>query len=300
MGNYTTTNNQKQDAPAIEGVSENIPAADYHRSFGMTKSGLVMLHRSPAHFYHWLTSEPEPSTKAMSLGTVTHTLLFEPHKFEKETAIIPSDAPSKPTKAMLEAKKPSEESLAKIAWWEKFAKETEGKTLISEDELAQAKAMVSAVLSHEDIVPLLNHPSAKAEVSINATENVLGLDIPCKMRCDLLTEDGKTIVDLKTCEDASQDGFQRTFLNYGYWMQAAHYIATARLAGVPVERFVFVAVEKNAPHCVALYSVNADAFEKGFAIRKRLLEVYASCVASGKFPAYSKGMSNLTLPSWLN
>lgn len=300
MGNYTTTNSQKQDSAPIAGVTENVPAADYHRSFGMTKSGLMMLHKSPAHFYHWLTSEPEPSTKAMSLGTVTHTLLFEPHKFDSETAIIPADAPSKPTKAMLDAKKPSEETVAKIAWWAKFNEEVGDKTTISEAELEQAKSMVAAVRSHEDAIPLLDHPSAKAEVSISAVENVLGLEIPCKMRCDLLTEDGKTIVDLKTCEDASQNGFQRTFLSYGYWMQAAHYIATARLAGIPVERFVFIAAEKNPPYCVGLYSVKAEEFEKGFAIRKRLLEVYASCVATGKFPAYAKGFSNLTLPSWLS
>lgn len=299
MGNYTTDNNGKQDTAAFNGVA-TLDAADYHRSYGVTKSGLLMLQKSPAHYYHWLTSPPTESTAAMNKGTATHTLLFEPQKWDKEICVIPADAPSKPTKAMLDAKKPSEESLAKIAWWADFNEKNADKCIITADEEADARAMVDAVLKHEDILPLLHHPSAKAEVSITAIEEVDGLSIPCKMRCDLLTEDGKTIVDLKTAMDASQEGFAKAFFSRGYWMQAAHYIATARKAGVPVERFIFVAVESTAPYSVALYEMDAKSLEKSIAIRDRLLKVLAQCTATGKFPAYAKGINRLTMPPWIS
>jgi hypothetical protein len=159
--------------------------------------------------------------------------------------------------------------------------------------------MVNAVLNVEEVIQLMKHPSAKAEVSITAKEVIDGMQIDCKMRCDMLTEDGKTILDLKTCEDASYDEFSRSFMSNGYWMQAAHYIATARKAGVPVERFVFVAAEKHAPYIVSMYVLDDKSLERAFAIRERLLRILANCLKTGKFPA-NNGVSSLTMPFYIN
>lgn len=299
MGNYKTDDKTKQDKPLAVGIKQDVEAADYHRAIGITKSGLMMLRKSPAHYWNWLNSESEPSTQAMNLGTAAHTLLFEPERWAKDILITPDDAPKKPTKAQMEAKKPSEEAMASMAWWADFNKKSEGKCVINQEQMLQAKGIVSAVLGCEEILPLLKHPSAKTELSISAIETVEGIDIKCKMRCDMLTEDGKTILDLKTCVDSSYDEFSRSFMSMGYWMQAAHYIATARLAGIPVERFIFIAVEKEQPHCVSLYQLNNDSLQRAFAIRARLLKVLAQCTASGKYPA-SNGVSDLTMPFYIN
>ena len=299
MGNYKTDDNTKQDKPLAVGIQQNVDAPDYHRAIGITKSGLMMLRKSPAHYWNWLNSESTDSTQAMNLGTATHTLLFEPERWAKDIVIIPADAPKKATKAQIEAKKPSAEALASIEWWDNFKKQSEGKCIIDDEQFIQAKGMVNAVLSCEEVLPLLKHQSAKTELSISAIENINGIDIKCKMRCDLLTEDGKTILDLKTCMDSSYDEFSRTFMSQGYWMQAAHYIATARLAGIPVERFIFVAVEKEQPHCVSMYQLDDTSLARAFAIRERLLKVLAHCTANGKYPA-SNGVSNLTMPFYIN
>lgn len=300
MGNYQTTDNTKQDNASLPaGINLNIDAEQYHRTLGLTKSGLMALKKSPAHFWQWMTSSSEPSTQAMNLGTATHTLVFEPDKWEKEIVVIPEDAPKKPTAAQVKAKKPSEEALASTKWWAEFNKAAENKCIITQDQLIQAQGMAAAVHNYTDIEPLLNHPSAKAELSIMANEEVNGLQIACKMRCDLLTEDGKTIVDLKTCEDASPEGFSKSFMSLGYWMQAAHYIAVARRAGLPVERFVFVAVEKHLPYSVCLYELDADSLSKAFSIRQRLLETLANCIATGEYPSYSRGTHRLTMPHWI-
>ena len=299
MGNYTTNNGTKQDLPAFAGVQQDIDAVQYHRSMGLTKSGLLMLRKSPAHFWNWLNGEPTESTPAMNLGTATHTLLFEPHKWAKEILVIPEDAPKKPTSAQLKAEKPKPDTLAQIKWWEEFEALAAGKCLITQAQHEQAKGMVNAVLNVEEVIQLMKHPSAKAEVSITAKEVIDGMQIDCKMRCDMLTEDGKTILDLKTCEDASYDEFSRSFMSNGYWMQAAHYIATARKAGVPVERFVFVAAEKHAPYIVSMYVLDDKSLERAFAIRERLLRILANCLKTGKFPA-NNGVSSLTMPFYIN
>lgn len=300
MGSYKTTDNTKQDNASLPaGVNPNVDAEQYHRTLGLTKSGLMALKKSPAHFWQWMTSPSEPSTQAMNLGTATHTLVFEPHKWEKEIAVIPDDAPKKATAAQVKAKNPSAEALASITWWNEFNAKNEKKCIITQEQLLQAQGMATAVRNYADILPLLDHPTAKAELSIAANEDVRGLQIACKMRCDLLTMNDTVIVDLKTTEDASPEGFSKTFMSLGYWMQAAHYIATGRRAGLPIEKFVFVAVEKNPPYSVALYELDADSLSKAFSIRQRLLETLADCIATGEYPSYSRGTHRLTLPPWI-
>lgn len=299
MSNYGSTDG-KQDAPTPQqGVYDNIQADDYHRVLGLTKSGLMMLRKSPAHFWHWMSSPPSESTRAMNLGTATHTLVFEPHKWQDEITIIPDDAPKKPTSAQRNAKKPSEDALASIAWWDNFNANASGRAVITQEEEFQARAMAEAVRNHTEVLAWLSHPSAKAELSFIANERVNGLDIACKGRCDLVTMDGTIIVDLKTCEDASADVFGKSFMSFGYWMQASHYISIARKSGLPIERFIFVAVEKNPPFSVACYELDAQSLEKANAIRQRLLETLSDCIARNEFPTYQKGVTALSMPPWI-
>jgi exodeoxyribonuclease VIII len=160
--------------------------------------------------------------------------------------------------------------------------------------------MAAMVRGNKEVEPYLTHPSAKIETSIVSVEKVKGLDIVCKGRCDLITMDNTVIVDLKTTEDASAEGFSKSFMSYGYWMQAAHYISICRASGIPIEKFLFIAVEKNPPYCTAIYELDASSLEKAFAIRQRLMENLSDCIARGEFPAYTKGTQSLTLPPWIN
>jgi hypothetical protein len=89
-------------------------------------------------------------------------------------------------------------------------------------------------------------------------------------------------------------------MGYGYWMQAAHYIAIARKMGLPIERFIFIAVESSPPHAVALYELDAQSLDKAFAIRQRLMETLSNCIARNEFPAYQRGVNPLSIPPWIN
>lgn len=299
MGSYSTTTGGKQDIEAFKGIADSVTATDYHRTIGLTKSGLLMLRKSPAHYWHWLNSPPTKSSPAMSLGTATHTLLFEPHKWDEEIIVMPEDAPDRPTAENLKSKNPRPETLAKIAFWEKFDRENEHKCAINKAQEERARGMVEAVRACPQAVALLDHLSAKPEVSIIATEVVNGIEVPCKIRCDLITEDGETIFDLKTTEDASEDKFSQSFMSNGYWMQAAHYILTARRAGLPVKRFVFCAVESSKPHLVSLYTLDEKSLNRAFDIRNRLVERLAECYRTGKYPT-SNSISELTMPYYIN
>jgi exodeoxyribonuclease VIII len=159
--------------------------------------------------------------------------------------------------------------------------------------------MAKAVLENEEVAKYIKHPSARPEVSIVSVEKVKGLDIVCKGRCDLITMDGTVIVDLKTCMDASEEGFSKSFMQMGYWMQAAHYLAIAKNSGMKIERFIFVAVEKTPPYCSALYELDAQSLEKATAIRNKLVETLSDCIARNDFPAYQKNIKFLSMPHWI-
>ena len=59
------------------GVYRDIPIDQYHGGSGISKSGLDLIHRSPA-LFDLARQSPRPSTPAQALGTAVHLLVLEP------------------------------------------------------------------------------------------------------------------------------------------------------------------------------------------------------------------------------
>ena len=119
--------------------------------------------------------------------------------------------------------------------------------------------------------------------------------LQCKCRPDIWA--GKVIVDLKTTEDASPEGFSRSIQTYGYGIQAAHYLAGAG-SGSGADAFIFVAVEKKAPYAVAVYELDPLSLEICETKRRALLEYWANCREADMYPAYSDECQLISLPAW--
>jgi exodeoxyribonuclease VIII len=151
--------------------------------------------------------------------------------------------------------------------------------------------MRHAVRAHPAAAKLLT--GGAAEVSLFANDE---RGAYCKARYDYLTE--TAIVDLKTTEDASPAGFARSLANYKYNLQAAHYRAMAKAVGLGDLRFVFVAVEKSAPHAVACYELDAADLILAENERQALLALHSTCSDFKTWPAYSREVETITLPNW--
>ena len=124
--------------------------------------------------------------------------------------------------------------------------------------------------------------------------------LQCKCRPDWLTNDGTLVVDLKTTEDASPKGFQKSVAGFFYHVQAAWYLhgleqATHRCP----EQFVFIAVEKKPPFAVAVYAADADMIREGWRTAERDLEVLAVCKDMDLWPGYSQAVEPISLPPWM-
>jgi len=257
-------------------IIPNMPAWEYHRDPSISKSGLDQFRKSPAHYKHWLTAERK-ETPAMRIGTLTHGAVLEPNSFVENTVVAPLvDKRTKEGKSI----------------WEQFKVEHDAKEIITIDEHDQIVAMRDSVRKHQAAGKLLARGGSEISVFAVCPQS----KVMCKGRYDWL--DGNTIVDLKTTEDASPEGFAKSVANYRYHIQAAHYLALANLVGIKDATFKMIAVEKSAPYAVAVYELDAADLILAEAERIKLLEMFASCTQFQSWPAYSQNITTISLPRW--
>lgn len=262
-------------------IERGMPAEAYHAHPALSASKLKAMRKSPAHCRYQL--DHPKTTEAMALGAMVHTILLEPLTFSDRYFVMP-----KCDRRTKEGKQRHEEA----------TREACGKTVVEQADLDTASMMARAVADHASFPALLRN-FGHNELSVFWRDDDTGLE--CKMRADRLVEVpgfGLVCVDLKTTTDASPEGFARAVNKFGYHIQAAFYLEGLARAGMSCERFVIIAVESDAPHCVAAYALDDDAMEQGRREVERLKRVYAECLRTGVWPAYSDRIESLSLPKW--
>lgn len=256
------------DQLAVPGIYQNIPFADYNAMPYVRNSYLKKLTKGcPA-----AVKVEDEEKDHLTLGRAIHALVLEGQQaFQKDFIVSPQDAPGKPTAAMLNAKKPSAESIYKIEWWSQFERMSAGKSIITYDDFVSIQEINSAVR---------NHPFARTLLADGLSEQTAIFDAPingemirCKVRPDR-TPSSKTacLIDLKSTVDAGYDAFLRACYRFGYFQQAAFYIdgynealrvmveehGWSREDHPEIDAFVFIAVEKAAPFRVEVYTLMGD------------------------------------------
>ena len=247
---------------------------EYHADPAISASQLKTVMQSPYHFWSkYLDSSRTPTiaTSAMKLGSLTHCCVLEPDQVSARYGITP-DRRSNAGKALA------------------AEMEASGIEAVTAQEMEQALAMAASVRSNSTVSSLLSNGAA--ETSHWWDDVATGMR--CKCRPDWLSADGETIVDLKTCQDASAAGFASAIGRFFYQVQAAHY-----LCGTLAKRFVFAAVEKSAPYAVGVYELDAEAMVHGSVLRHNALQRIQDCRAINSWPSYTDdGIQTLQLPGW--
>lgn len=142
------------------------------------------------------------------------------------------------------------------------------------------------------------------------------------------------VVDLKTTDDASLEGFSKSIANWRYDVQHPYYLDGLREAlrqgncQPPVEgaaelsaywidketgvlcrcrpdfwrgqpnHFIFIAVEKKPPYAVGVYRLDAESVELGRAVYRADLKRYAECKANDNWPGYGDKIQTISVPGW--
>lgn len=278
------------------GIHASIAADLYHeRVLGIVNKGaLDQLAKTPAHYRAWLTEPAQEETPALAFGKALHARVMETELFAS-TYIAEQRHPfRRVTEAQRNAKKPSEETLRAIEYWDAWAASAAGKIELGADDAAKIEAMREAVMAHPIASKLF--VGGMPEATCLWQDSRHGL--LCKSRMDYWRADINVIADLKSTDDASPFGFARSCASYRYPVQSAHYVDGIVRSGLDRPAFLFVAVEKSAPHAVAVYQLDADAQARGEDLRDRAMDTLNECLANDAWPSYPVGVTSLSLPAW--
>ena len=258
----------------------NQPAHEYHaqvdvQSCSMLKHLLI----SPAHYAHALLRPGSAATKALEFGTLVHTLCLEPHRFFSEFAIYPG------------AKAPRDADFAA------FQKERPGQTVVDEPTFTLAKHAVER-LKHQRVMgrPFGDFVAeGEAEVSVYYTDPTV--DVPCRVRVDLLHPQG--IFDVKTTAFASSPAWVRQALGLHYDMQSYMYaLAECLFSGrsTPLP-FVFMTVENAAPLSTSARRAGLSFLEEGARKYQHALAAYKACLITDAWPGPG-GEETIEIAPW--
>ena len=258
-------------APALVA---DMPNDAYHAAPGVSKSGLDLIHRSPAHYH--LSAKREP-TRAMAIGTAIHTALLEPERFASEYVLL-SDTRDRRASEYKEAVKHHDPERVLVA-----------------KEAANVAGMQETVRSNSDVRALLDADGHR-ELSVFAHDPDTGTLVRC--RFDLLTTAGAAL-DLKKTQDARVREFERAIARYRYHVQVAFYSDVFEWAtGRTLPEFLLLAVEEEPPHTAVPYTLGDMSLAQGRREYRADLDRYAECVASGEWPGYVPDSHIIDVPDW--
>lgn len=271
------------------GKIDNLPIKSYHQMPGYSKTALDQVNRSIAHYLEYLKTHKE-STPSQLFGAALHCRVLTPDLYVKEYVVAPEC--DRRTKAGKEL-------------WENFQVDNFDKTVITSDIAARVELCAESVLSHPTARWFLSKGEAEQSFfwkqKIAASDyqgNVYNGELLCKTRPDYWRRDG-IVVEVKTTADASYDSFQRTITNYRYHMQGSMAIDGITACGESANTFVIVAVESEAPFCVAVYKLDDAAIQVGKGnFCEDLGKILKYEADQKKWAGYPVDVQDMYLPSW--
>ena len=184
--------------------------------------------------------QEDQDSPAYAFGRGAHALVLEgPDKFTKGFEVV--DVGSRNAKAYKDA-----------------VQETD-KTVVLKHEAEKFQGMKDAVKAHKKAKSLLmeGHRECSAYWSEQFGDDWLAM----KIRMDVFQPQRRIFVDLKTTTSASQKHFPKDIAKYGYGKQMAFY--QRGLKQITGEWFapIIVAIEKEPPHLIGIYSLDADSLQ---------------------------------------
>lgn len=282
------------------GIFPDMTVEEYHRrEIGIASAGaLKLVRKSLAHYHFWARTAFDRRSRALDFGKVYHAYVLEPEHFHDEFAVLPVNAPRRPTQKQLEAKKPGFATLEAMAFWADFDERNAGKTAVTAADYQKVQDM-RAALDDEDMVgelPGLMLSDGQREVSVRWIDEETGLR--CRARFDWWLRPLFNAADLKSCIDASEEGFGAAVVRHEYHVSAAHYIEAARALGEPLQGYYFLAQETEPPYVAVCWPLDAVAQELGFRMWRAAMDKLAHGVKTGKFPGYATKPRELALPAY--
>jgi len=277
---------------------------EYRNHPAVSYSGLkIIAQKTMRHYQHEIIEGNKKITSAMEFGRAAHLLFLEPEKFNDMYKVAPycnltsikgvtsylewlANAVDKPYNPDCKI----QELRGQIA----DLKQCANFEIIAEDDLQIIQTMQSELQSSATYNVLIK--SGKVEQSFFG--NIASVDV--KGRADFISDfNGGVIIDIKTCQLADERAFLRDAYKYYYHMQAWIYQELVRQETGVTMPFIFIAIEKEAPHCVNFIQLPDDMIELGRVQALIALETYELSQTSGLYKGYSDTIQTPALPAYI-
>ena len=229
----------------------------YNDTEYISNSMLNNISVSPEYF-RFRQDNPQPATAPMKLGSAIHMNVLQ--EFNKHYAVSPKF--DKRTKAGKED-------------YAEFSKKHMFKDVISESDFHIIEQITMKLMKDRMVKALLQQGEPEKIIQWNNEH----YDINCKGMLDYYREGADMIIDLKTTQDASYNGFMRSVRKYKYHKQAAFY-----LDAVKAQRFIIIAVEKTPPFSINIFEMGDDIIDEGRDMYNHELESYKYCEENDYWP----------------
>lgn len=233
--------------------------ADYHADQTyLSSSNFKLLLESPEQFYKEkiLGERVSKQSNSFDEGSLTHSMMLEPHLVNKEFAFYPG--------------------LRKAGTdFELFKEANAGKPIISKAQKIRVEQWVAAIKKNKIAMSMLSGGEPEQTICVDMDS------IPVKIRCDYILPEQGIIVDIKTSAyPVDVDTFRLTVKQWHYDLSAALYAHAAELHfGRPFD-FYFVVVGKSEIVC-EVYKASKTTLNLGRAQISKAARIYKQCLSSG-------------------
>jgi len=279
---------EKTEFRPENGLVEGLDMAPYRKVNAVAASDLKNMQRSPA-YARMRAKTSSDSTAAQQWGTAVHTGILEPDELHKRYAADP-ESPKGGYPAGWRNTKDYKNQKAEIF----LNAELEGMLTpqqfddISRIQKAVARTKVGSRLHELD--------GAREASGFWYDEE---FEVWRKVRPDWLISSAGMVVDVKNDRDHRPREFAKSCLNYRYHLSAAYYMDTlSQILDVPIEYYVFLVINSEAPYEVACYELDADSLEQGRHEYRKGLAEWRDCVNSGTWPGGNETIEPIRLPEY--
>jgi hypothetical protein len=256
------------------------------KRLAMSPSSLKAFGQCPS---RWRAGYNSPESDAKDFGSLLDCLALTPDLFETRYAVSPATYPA-------EGKKKGDPTEDKPWNWnatfcKDWRKDQGGKRVISQSELAEAKAAVAALRRDSVIADFIDASDTQVLVTADYHDEATGLVIPVRCLMDFVprkdSEFPKSLGDLKTTRSAALQPFTRFAFQMGYHVQAG-FDLDLFVAATGEDRcnWCFILQENYPPFQTGKRLLSEDFITLGRVEYRRLLAAYCWCLKNGKWPSY--------------
>ena len=239
-------------------ILESTNAAYHADSTHLSSSGLKLLLKDAKQFEHEyiLGNRSNETKEAYTEGSLTHSLILEPHKVMTDYAVF---------QGLRRAGK----------LFEEFKAVNTDKVIVTAAQMLRCQKLFTAYRSLPVAVSLLE--GTLSEHSMVSTI----LDVPVKARADAISISRRCIIDvITTAMPSDAEVFKQTVQDYMYHLSAALYCQIAFNTYGELHDFYWLVLSKADNQC-HIYKASSETLSMGTALVTHALVKYKTCLESG-------------------